>query len=183
MRKKRRRANRKYKNRLFLKVFEKKEDILSLYNAVNDSNYENPDDLEITTLDNVLVSKIRENLAKGKTLEGAIEEAIRDCLNCGFLTELLTKYRQEVIGMLLTEYDEKRHLKNTYEQGRADGWADGNKEGLRQGIRKGIERERYRTAHNLYLRGFTPQDAAIILEEDEKTVTSWFRKWKLRSKE
>ena len=30
MRKKRRRANRKYKNRLFLKVFEKKEDILSL---------------------------------------------------------------------------------------------------------------------------------------------------------
>ena len=68
MRKKRRRANRKYKNRLFLKVFEKKEDILSLYNAVNDSNYENPDDLEITTLDNVLVSKIRENLAKGKTL-------------------------------------------------------------------------------------------------------------------
>lgn len=183
MRKKRRRANRKYKDRLFLKVFEKKEDILSLYNAVNDSNYENPDDLEITTLDNVLVSKIRENLAKGKTLEGAIEEAIRDCLNCGFLTELLTKYRQEVIGMLLTEYDEKRHLKNTYEQGRADGWADGNKEGLRQGIRKEIERERYRTAHNLYLRGFTPQDAAIILEEDEKTVTSWFRKWKLRSKE
>lgn len=84
MRKKRRRANRKYKDRLFLKVFEKKEDILSLYNAVNDSNYENPDDLEITTLDNVLVSKIRENLAKGKTLEGAIEEAIRDCLNCGF---------------------------------------------------------------------------------------------------
>ena len=57
MRKKRRRANRKYKERLFLKVFEKKEDILSLYNAVNDSNYENPDDLEITTLDNVLVSK------------------------------------------------------------------------------------------------------------------------------
>lgn len=85
--------------------------------------------------------------------------------------------------MLLTEYDEKRHLKNTYEQGRAYGWADGNKEELRQGIRKGIERERYRTAHNLYLRGFTPQDAAIILEEDEKTVTSWSRKWKLRSKE
>ena len=106
--------------------------------------------------------------------EPVIEEAIRDCLNCGFLTELLTKYRQEVIGMLLTEYDEKRHLKNTYEQGRADGWADGNKEGLRQGIRKEIERERYRTAHNLYLRGFTPQDAAIILEEDEKTVTSWY---------
>ena len=99
------------------------------------------------------------------------------------MPELLTKYRQEVIGMLLTEYDEKRHLKNTYEQGIADGWADGNKEGLRQGIRKGIERERYRTAHNLYLRGFTPQDAEIILEEDEKTVTSWFRKWKLRSKE
>ena len=228
MRKKRRRANRKYKDRLFLKVFEKKEDILSLYNAVNDSNYEhqstfNPnmplrdclymlqllqeyiDSRKLDLYSSVLLKiptprlvvfyngqkkmeeeekilKLSDSFERQEK-EPAIEEAIRDCLNCGFLTELLTKYRQEVIGMLLTEYDEKRHLKNTYEQGRADGWADGNKEGLRQGIRKGIERERYRTAHNLYLRGFTPQDAAIILEEDEKTVTSWFRKWKLRSKE
>ena len=44
-------ANREYKDRLFIKIFEKKEDLLQLYNAVNNSDYQAADDLEITTLD------------------------------------------------------------------------------------------------------------------------------------
>ena len=32
-------------------------------------------------------------------------------INYGFNTDLLTSYRTEVIGMLLTEYDEERHLR------------------------------------------------------------------------
>ena len=51
-RRRRRRANRTYKDRLFIRIFEHKEDLLSLYNAVNGSDYQNPDELEITTLDN-----------------------------------------------------------------------------------------------------------------------------------
>ena len=47
-------GNREHKDRLFLKVFEDREALLSLYNAVNGSDYENPEELEITTLDNVL---------------------------------------------------------------------------------------------------------------------------------
>ena len=38
-------------DRLFIKIFEKKEDLLQLYNAVNNSDYQAADDLEITTLD------------------------------------------------------------------------------------------------------------------------------------
>ena len=41
------------------------------------------------------VGKIRENQVQGKTLEGAIGEAIEDCLAQGYLTELLTNYRRE----------------------------------------------------------------------------------------
>ncbi len=43
-------GNRKYKDALFRMVFSKKEDLLLLYNALNDTNYTNVDDLEIRTL-------------------------------------------------------------------------------------------------------------------------------------
>ena len=287
-RRRRRRANRTYKDRLFIRIFEHKEDLLSLYNAVNGSDYQNPDELEITTLDNAiymrmkndisflidgymslyehqstfnpnmplrdclymlqiyqnyidsqeldlyssvllkiptprlvvfyngqekmrneemcilrlsdsyerpekepalecrvqvinvnygknrdmmekcpklyeysyLVAKIRENQASGKTLEGAISTALEDCLAQGYLTELLTTYKREVTGMLLYEYDERKHLKNTYEEGR--------------------QQKAYQAARNLYRRGFSIKDTAGILEEDEKMVAAWFKKWETK---
>ena len=291
------RANRKYKDRLFIRIFESREDLLRLYNAVNDSDYQNPDDLEITTLDNAiymrmkndvsflvdgymslyehqstfnpnmplrdclymlqlyqnyidgreldlyssvrlkiptprlvvfyngqekmrdeeecllrlsdsyerpeaepalecrvrvininhgknralmekcpklyeyayLVAKIRENQAGGKTLEGAIGAAVEDCLEQGYLTELLGKYRREVTGMLLYEYDEKKHLRNTYEEGL--------QRGEHRGRIKGQKKKAYQSARNMYLRGFSVQETAGILEEDEKTVSVWYERW------
>ena len=291
-RRRRRRANRTYKDRLFIRIFEHKEDLLSLYNAVNGSDYQNPDELEITTLDNAiymrmkndisflidgymslyehqstfnpnmplrdclymlqiyqnyidsqeldlyssvllkiptprlvvfyngqekmrneemcilrlsdsyekpekepalecrvqvinvnygknrdmmekcpklyeysyLVAKIRENQASGKTLEGAISTALEDCLAQGYLTELLTTYKREVTGMLLYEYDERKHLKNTYKEGQY----------------KGRQQKAYQTARNLYRRGFSIKDTAGILEEDEKMVAAWFKKWETK---
>lgn len=38
-------VNRKYKDRLFRIVFREKEDLLDLYNAVNGSDYDNPNEL------------------------------------------------------------------------------------------------------------------------------------------
>lgn len=299
-RRRRRRANRTYKDRLFIRIFERKEDLLSLYNAVNGSDYQNPDELEITTLDNAiymrmkndisflidgymslyehqstfnpnmplrdclymlqiyqnyidsqeldlyssvllkiptprlvvfyngqekmrneemcilrlsdsyekpekepalecrvqvinvnygknrdmmekcpklyeysyLVAKIRENQANGKTLEGAISAALEDCLAQGYLNELLTTYRREVTGMLLYEYDERKHLKNTYEEG--------IQKGMRTGQYKGRQQKAYQAARNLYRRGFSIKDTAGILEEDEKMVAAWFKKWETK---
>ena len=48
------RGNRKYKDSLFRMVFRKKSDLLELYNAINGTEYTNPDELEINTLENVL---------------------------------------------------------------------------------------------------------------------------------
>ncbi len=42
--------NRQYKDRFFKKVFSTKEALLSLYNAVNGTDYDNPDDIEINTI-------------------------------------------------------------------------------------------------------------------------------------
>ena len=46
--------NRKYKDRLFRLIFRDKENLLQLYNAINDSHYTNPEDLMITTIDDIM---------------------------------------------------------------------------------------------------------------------------------
>ena len=48
------RVNSKHKDRLFKKIFETKEDLLSLYNAINNSDYQNTDDLLIYTMDDYI---------------------------------------------------------------------------------------------------------------------------------
>lgn len=48
------RINRTYKARIFEMLYEDKEKLLELYNAVNGTNYDNPDDLNINTLENAI---------------------------------------------------------------------------------------------------------------------------------
>ena len=47
-------ANRLYKDRLFHMLFSDKVALLSLYNALNGTDYDNPEDLTITTLENAI---------------------------------------------------------------------------------------------------------------------------------
>ena len=47
-------TNRNYKDTIFRMLFSDRKNLLSLYNAVNQSNYNNPDDLEIVTLENAI---------------------------------------------------------------------------------------------------------------------------------
>lgn len=56
-------GNRKYKDRLFRLLFSEKEQLLELYNALNGSYYQNADDLEITTLDDVLYMKMKNDVS------------------------------------------------------------------------------------------------------------------------
>lgn len=51
--------NRKYKDRLFQRVFRDKKDLLELYNAINGTSYDNPDELEITTLEDVIFMSMK----------------------------------------------------------------------------------------------------------------------------
>ncbi len=57
-------ANREYKSTVFSKLFgEDKENALSLYNAVNNSNYTNADDLVFTTLEDVVYMKMKNDVS------------------------------------------------------------------------------------------------------------------------
>ena len=59
-------TNRKYKDRLFRLIFadeKNKKNTLSLYNMLNNSSYENEDDLELTTIEDVLYIKMKNDLS------------------------------------------------------------------------------------------------------------------------
>ena len=56
-------ANRNYKDTVFRMLFSDRKNLLSLYNAVNQSNYKNPEDLKIVTLENAIYMGIKNDLA------------------------------------------------------------------------------------------------------------------------
>ena len=56
-------SNREYKDTLFRLVFSRKKDLLALYNAINDTNYQNPDDLEINTLENAIYLSMKNDVS------------------------------------------------------------------------------------------------------------------------
>jgi len=55
--------NSQYKDRLFKLVFKDKKDLLQLYNAVNDTDYDNPDDVEVNTLEDVVYMGMRNDIS------------------------------------------------------------------------------------------------------------------------
>jgi len=55
--------NREHKSTLFCKVFENKKYLLDLYNGVNQTNYQNVDDLEVNTLENVVYITMKNDLS------------------------------------------------------------------------------------------------------------------------
>ena len=57
------RVNRKYKDRLFRLVFQDKEDLLSLYNAVNSTEHTNAEDLTIKTLEDAVYLGFKNDLS------------------------------------------------------------------------------------------------------------------------
>lgn len=56
-------SRRDYKDTLFRMIFSDRKELLALYNAVNNTNYDNPDDLEITTLENAIYMTVKNDIA------------------------------------------------------------------------------------------------------------------------
>ena len=260
------RVNRKYKDRLFRFLFRNKKDLLDLYNAVNGSNYDDPEALEIVTMEDVIflkmkndlsfmvanrlnlyehqstyspnmplrgliylarqyegliakeqenlygsklvkiptpefvifyngtkeqsdqtelhlsdaftegrgsgclectaqmmninrghnkelmekcrrlweyaefIAEVNDNLAQGYSLKRAITVAMNSCIERDILADVLLANKAEVMGMLLTEYDEKKHMKAIRKEGYEDGLEEGIQKGIERGIEQGIER-------------------------------------------
>ncbi len=84
----------------------------------------------------ILVSNVRKYLAEGKTLDRAVEEAVDECIESNILRDILVKNRAEVIGMILTSFDQEE-----YEQTiRDESYQEGAENLLRMQIRKKLEK-------------------------------------------
>ena len=253
-------VNREYKDRLFCRVFEDRKDLLELYNAVNDTDYTNPELLEVNTLEDViflgmkndrsflidgtmnlyehnstqcpnlplrglfyfsrlyesyvesqdiriygrkrislptpqyvifyngtekeedrsvlrlsdsykqkteepalecsavmlninyghnkvimgkcrrlkeyakLIAVIREKLAEGMPLREAVTKSVDECINHNILRDILVKNRSEVIGMILTGFDQEEYEKTLRDESYQDGMEAGKREGRREGV-------------------------------------------------
>ena len=97
----------------------------------------------------------------------AIGEVIDSCIRDGILAEFLSSHRAEVFEVLLTEYDEQRHIASEKESSR--------EEGMQAGIRKG-HRE---AAINLFERGLCIKDIAVICKETYCLIAEWYEEWKI----
>ena len=78
--------NRQYKDRLWRMIFNNKEDLLQLYNAINHTDYQNPDDLEVNTLEDVLYLSMKNDVSflVGGTMnlyehQSTLELKLSDC--------------------------------------------------------------------------------------------------------
>ena len=69
-----------------------------------------------------LVDKIKDGIKRGMDVENSIIEAVNWCIANDVLKDYLVRHKSEVVGMVLTEYDEKKHIKNekqiSWEEGR-----------------------------------------------------------------
>ena len=56
-------TNRNHKDTIFRMLFSDRKNLLSLYNAVNQTDYRNPEELEIVTLENAIYMGMKNDLA------------------------------------------------------------------------------------------------------------------------
>ena len=112
------------------------------------------------------ITEIRNNLENGYSLKQAVAMAIDTCIQEDVLTDILVKNRTEVLHMLLTEYDEKRHLKTVFREGFEEGELSGYSKGEQAG-RENLLQEQ--TARKLE-KGKSPKQIAEELEEDVEII-------------
>lgn len=80
---------------------------------------------------------LKECKAVEKDLAKATHVAVERGIKEGILTDILLRQKAEVCAMVLTEYDEKKHMKTLYREGYDSGILENKKEIIRNLLRKG----------------------------------------------
>ena len=112
-----------------------------------------------------LVQEIRDRADTGASLDEAVSGGVESCIRKGVLRDILQKYKSEVVGMILEEYDEEK-VRDMF-----------RKEYLEEGREQGREEERHRRnaelAHRCYDRGMGNAAIADLLGRTEGQVEAY----------
>ena len=111
-----------------------------------------------------LVGKVRD-FAETMQLDDAVEAAVNWCIDRGILKEYLLQKRAEVMGMLLTEYNEAREREYLRREAMEDGFQDGFQDGKAKGFQDGLAKAKNDT---LAVAASMVSDGIISLEEAAK---------------
>ena len=104
-----------------------------------------------------LIQTIRDNKASGLELESAVTNAVDKCIQEGILADLLKAHRTEAIGMLFTEYDEEKVMKDLSEYYKEKGLREGREEGREEGLKEG----RVKAYATMVAKGLITYDDAV----------------------
>lgn len=104
----------------------------------------------------------------------AVHTAIDTCIGKGILEDILIKQKAEVLHMILTEYDEKKHFRTLFREGKEEGIKEGIKEGMEIGLSRGFEQGReallQEQVQKKLSRGKSVLQIAEELEEELTTI-------------
>ena len=78
----------------------------------------------------ILVEKIRRYRKSGLSVSEAVDRAVEECVLEDVLADFLRGHKAEVIGMLLTEYEQVEHMRLLKEEGIEEGRAEGIEQGV-----------------------------------------------------
>ena len=179
-------VNRTFKSTVFIMLFEDKNNLLELYNAMTGKHYTDPDLLDINTLENAIYMTMKNDisfLVDGRLslyehqstynpnlpLPDAVERAIDECIREGVLREFLSKHRAEAKEMSIFEYDQEKHMRME----REDAWEDGHADGIEEGRIAGIEEGMRKTARNLSEMGVPIETIASAAKVSVEEVQEW----------
>lgn len=87
-------------------------------------------------------SEIEENIKDGMNRQEAIYTAIDTCIEKGILRDVLIRQKAEVLHMILTEYDEKKHMRTLIREGREMGRSEGREEMLWEKVQKKLAKSK-----------------------------------------
>ena len=153
-------VNFKYKARIFEMLYSDKKELLDLYNAVNGTAYDNPEELEALFLNinpgyNENLKSVCKSLsdyaeytsrvrryAKERPIEEAVEKAITECIQEGFLVKFLSEHRAEAKKVSIYEYDQEKHLRMERRDAKAEGIAEGRNELLEELVKKKLQKNK-----------------------------------------
>ncbi len=117
-------------------------------------------------------SEIEENIKKGMRREEAVHTAIDTCIEKGILRDILVKQKAEVLHMILTEYDEKKHFRTLFREGKEEGIKEGMEKGIEKGIEIGLTRGREENRRELVRKKLAKgKPVPAIAEELEEDVS------------
>lgn len=134
---------RNHKDNVFCMLYREKKNLLSLYNAVNGTNYENEEELEVVTLEDAICMKIRNDAA---------------CVIENVLAGFFREHRKEIVKMGIFEFDQELHDQAMRK--------DGEVIGYEKGINDGMEFSKIELVCKKLAKKKSPETIAEELEED-----------------